>query len=98
MIKMKWSAVVVASLMWMSLGMLVLGGCQNAADDGQGAEDVDKTAGQVHVLAHQRFQEQRPRRRQIHDHGDNGRTREQGRKRKSWKMARNSGSSQVSLG
>ena len=39
MIKMKWSAVVVASLMWMSLGMLVLGGCQNAADDGQGANN-----------------------------------------------------------
>ena len=39
MIKMKWSAVVVASLMWMSLGMLVLGGCQNAADDGQGTNN-----------------------------------------------------------
>ena len=35
MIKMKWSAVVVASLLWMSLGMLVLGGCQNAANEGQ---------------------------------------------------------------
>jgi outer membrane protein assembly factor BamB len=37
MMQMKWSAAVVASVMWMSLGMLILAGCQNTATDGQTA-------------------------------------------------------------
>ena len=35
MMKMKWSAVVVASVVWMCFGMLILAGCYNTGTDGQ---------------------------------------------------------------